>query len=133
LASSIEQTSDNAFETEEEANDEPPRQETERERLERMEKELAMRAEKVKNEKITELEEREKFIFHKNTPTHPAKPKPVDNLLSEKNRLHSLITKAEESYGRGEIEEENFKRIVSDYQKQILDVDVKIKKLGDIL
>jgi type IV secretory pathway VirB10-like protein len=108
----------------------PPKQETEAQRLARMEKELSARDAKAKAEKVRELQEREKVIRKRKQ--EEAKPQaeetPKDNLVSERARLQDLIKKAEERYYGGELEEKNFKRIVSSYQQQIIDLDITLRK-----
>jgi hypothetical protein len=108
----------------------PVREESESQRLTRTEKELGEREAKMKAEKIRELQEREKVVKRREdeekAPPEPQKPK--DELTSEKARLMDLIRKAEERYASGELEEKNFKRIVSSYQQQILDLDIQLKK-----
>ena len=114
----------------------PPRKESDRERLTRMEKELSEREERVKSEKIRELEERERLIKDRgeedSMPPEPVPEGEEVDLESERARLQDLIKKTEESYAAGELEEKNFKRIISDYQQQIVDLDVKLKRRRDL-
>ncbi len=108
----------------------PQRPLTERERLEKMEKELAARAEKAKKEKMRELEERERLVKGRDSP-ETTEFSSADRLLADKERIQGLIRKAEESYSRGDLGDENFKKIISDYQSQIVELDIKIRKLKD--
>jgi len=111
------------------------REETESERLTRTEKELAERESKSKAEKIRELRERESVIKRREA-DEAVNPKDAEaetdtgRLRAERERLEDLIKKAEERFAAGELEERNYKRIVSDYQAQILDIDVNIKRGG---
>ncbi len=111
------------------------RQESESERLKRTEKELAERESKVKAERIRELRERESVIKRRET-DEAAKPVAADaetdtgRLRAERERLEEMVKKAEERFASGELEERNYKMIVSDYQAQILDIDVKIRRGG---
>jgi hypothetical protein len=108
----------------------PPRQESETQRLTRVEKELAGREAKTKGEKLKELLERERLIRMRNEESaqEPAKAsQPQDELVGERARVEELIAKAEERFNLGELEEKNFKKIVSDYQEQIIDIDVKLR------
>jgi hypothetical protein len=104
------------------------RPETETERLARIERELSEREKKAKEEKVRELEDRAKFILQRNE-KKPAEDPALAKLNAEKEKIRLLIKRAEESYEVGELEEKNFKRIVSDYQQQLIDFDIKIKKL----
>jgi hypothetical protein len=114
----------------------PKQPETEQQRLTRMERELAEREAKAKAERVRELAEREAVIKRRqdeeassakpDAPPEPAKPQ--DELLDERARVQDLIKRAEESYSSGVLEEKNFKRIVSSYQQQIIDIDIQLKK-----
>ena len=109
----------------------PPKEESEPQRLARTEKELAERESRAKAEKIRELAEREKVLRKREVEVAAEPPKqqePVDDLLEERKRMQEMIKRAEERYAAGELEEKNFKRIASDYQQQILDLDIKLKK-----
>jgi hypothetical protein len=103
--------------------------ESERDRLSRLERELQEKYDQVKSEKIRELEEREKLMSNSMNP--PKKSDEAQAFTSEKAKIQSLIRKAEESYETGELEEENFKKIVSDYQSHIVELDIKIKRIRD--
>jgi hypothetical protein len=113
------------------AEDSPPEEsgapESEAERLRRIENELKDREQKRKAEKIRELEERENIICQREREVHhPIERPPTQELETEKIRVQDLIRRAEESYFMGDIEEANYKRIMEDYQRQLLDLDIKI-------
>jgi len=104
--------------------------ETETERLARIERELAEREAKSKAEKVSELEERAKIIHKKESETDaPDPPSPdIARLSEEKKQIEGLIKKAEARFDSGELEEKNFKMILLDYQNQIVDLDIKLRK-----
>jgi len=113
----------------------PPVEESEAQRLVRMEKELAEREAKMKAERVSELTERERILLRRRGEEQAAQgqrqeqtPEERDELTSERGRILELIKKAEERYANGELEEKNFKRIVSNYQQQIIEIDIQLKK-----
>ncbi len=135
LASSADFPSSDDSEGDEGADDEEQEDEsepeTERERLLRMETELAEREAKLKAEKVADLEARESYINKRNIEKAEDEPFASDELLKlteEKKHLQELVKKAEQRFDSGDLEEKNFKMIVSDYQDQIIDIDVKLRK-----
>ena len=116
-----------------------PKKETDRQRLTRVEKELAGREARMKAEKMRELGEREHLIRMRGEEYTPPEPdykldheldQPAAGLEKERERIQELMRKAEGSYASGGLEEEHFKRIMADYQRQILELDVKMRKDG---
>jgi len=109
----------------------PGKPENEQQRLTRMEKELAAREAKVKAQKIKELQERESVIRQKEAEEKvapPQKAEPAEDLAAQRGRVQEMIKKAEDRYYAGELEERNFKRIISEYQQDLIDIDIKMKK-----
>jgi hypothetical protein len=130
---SADSVSDEGREDLDEAPEAPARQESEPQRLARMEKELAERDAKAKAEKIRELQERERIIKRRQqedilvaASAEPEEPK--DEILKERQKILDLIKKTEERYAGGDMEEKSFKRILSDYQQQIIDIDIQLRK-----
>jgi uncharacterized membrane protein len=116
-----------------------PGRESDAQRLARVERELAEREDKAKKEKMADLAEREHVIKMREVEEAkpPAPPEPEDTLKTQelektRGRIIELMGKAEERYAAGELEESNFKRIMSDYQQQVLDLDVKLKVKGNL-
>ncbi len=116
-----------------------PEPATEQERLELTRKKLAEREKRMKDEKISELKQKENLIGRKKDenetltyapPPHNQTTPLTEQLEKDKQKIQELITKAEQRFEQGELEEKNFKSIISDYQKQIIDLDIKIKKQG---
>ncbi|MFH0863230.1 MAG: hypothetical protein V1875_09430 [Candidatus Altiarchaeota archaeon] len=134
--SQVNDTDSNPPEAEEFDREEAPaRQESESQRLARTEKELAERDAKVKAERVRELQERERLIKRRETDdaavAAPAASEPdgqKEELSKERQRILELIKKTEERYANGEMQESSFKSILSDYQRQIIDIDIKLRK-----
>ncbi|MFH1055174.1 MAG: hypothetical protein V1744_03645 [Candidatus Altiarchaeota archaeon] len=110
----------------------PPRQESEPQRLARTEKELGEREARLKAERVKELKERENVIQKREDEekTPPKQEPRLDELEAQRKKTQELIRKAEERYYAGELEEKSFKMIVSNYQKQLLDLGIQMKKRG---
>ena len=103
----------------------------ERERLERIECELAEKRRKLQAEKIADLKARESQINMKRAEELSESGGLQDSILKlteEKRHLEELIKKAEKRFEAQEIEEKNFKMIVSEYHDSIIDIDIQIKK-----
>ncbi len=106
-----------------------------REKLKKREKDLQERETAMKSEKIRELEEKEKKIFSKAIPDqanpipdNEIEDMPIDSLEEERDRIRKLLDEAEKRFEVGEINEKNFRTIAEDYQKQILNLEIKVKK-----
>lgn len=113
--------------------DAPKRQESEQERLSRMEKELAERESRLKQEKIRELQDKENVIKRREEEEHSApeleRPQLRDDKMgAERTRIQDLIKRVEERYQAGELEEKNFKMILSDYHQQLIDLEVQMRR-----
>jgi hypothetical protein len=58
----------------------------------------------------------------------------LTQLQEEKNQIDELIKRTKVKYHKRELDEESFREIVKDYQKQLMEINVKIwdleKKLG---
>ncbi|MBD3388264.1 MAG: hypothetical protein GF416_04220 [Candidatus Altiarchaeales archaeon] len=114
----------------------PPEKETEQQRLKRREKELAEREARVKAEKLKRLAEREHVIRRREEEEAAAKAQqkvksqPGDRewIESEKQRIQELIHKAEERFNAGGLTEDHFKKIVAEYQNQLIDLDIRLKR-----
>ena len=121
----------------EEAAPEPePEPLSERELLAKRESELKKREDRVKSERLRELEQREKMVsskksdalFPEDNEFLTPEEKGAGEMEAERKKLLDFISKAEDRYARGEISDQNFRRIVSDYQQQLIELDVKIRK-----
>lgn len=53
----------------------------------------------------------------------------IKKLQDEKGRLEELIKNTKAKYHRREIDEESFREIVKDYQKELMEINVKIGKM----
>lgn len=52
----------------------------------------------------------------------------LDEVRNKRNRVRRMIELAETRYREGKMSEKNFRRIVSDYQKQLIDLDIEEKR-----
>ncbi|MFH1403926.1 MAG: hypothetical protein ABIH11_06640 [Candidatus Altiarchaeota archaeon] len=112
----------------------PPEPElTPKQKLKKREAELQKREDAMKAERMRELARREKHVETRVTPdtgaaTANQDPSSPDSFDEERRRVKRLLDDAEKRFASGEISERNFRTITGDYQKQLIDLDVKIKK-----
>lgn len=57
----------------------------------------------------------------------------LDGFKNERKRILRLMEAAEKRYGNGELKEKNFRIIMSDYQKQLIEIDVGIARCNESL
>jgi len=53
----------------------------------------------------------------------------LTKLQEQKNHLEELIKRTKVKYHKRELDEESFREIVKDYQKQLMEINVKIWEL----
>lgn len=55
----------------------------------------------------------------------------LEKLIAEKKRLDEMIELTKSKYHRREIDESGFKNIITEYQKQLIDIESRIKKFEE--
>lgn len=112
--------------------DDPTENMSDSEKLKWREDKLAKRAGKIKSEAMAELEEKERLIrlreLELKADVEAVKPQDMEALLGEREKLSDLIKKAALRFESGDLEERNYKMIVSDYQSKLIELDVQIAK-----
>ncbi|MBM3309599.1 MAG: hypothetical protein FJY77_05025 [Candidatus Altiarchaeales archaeon] len=113
--------------------------------LKAREERLRGREERLKKAKLTELEEKEKFVERKEVYGIVKEERRITDALEERRsrelmledmknnrkRLVKLIELAEDRYKDGLMSEKNFRGIMNGYQKELIEVDIEMAKLRD--
>ena len=112
---------------------EPEKPLDEKELLRMREDDLRKRENRLKEERMKELSQREKFISNRPSAVEAEQSfGGQDDISTERKRILDFIKTAEERHSRGELSEQNYRMIVSDYRQQLSELDIKSRKQGGV-
>jgi len=112
---------------------EPEKPLDEKELLRMREDDLRKRENRLKEERMKELSQREKFISNRPSAVEAEQSfGGQDDISTERKSILDFIKTAEERHSRGELSEQNYRMIVSDYRQQLSELDIKSRKQGGV-